>query len=356
MARWRPLPDTLDPDLHRLVELLRRLKDRSGLSLVVLAERTSYSKSAWQRYLNGAKFPPRQAVEALGRVAGADAPRLLALWSIAERNHLDATQRYEVTGQPPEPPDPDHPDAPSDGPSAPTAAAPSAPRPRRPRPALLRLVPVRRRVLAAAAAPALALAALVTTLVYVTAQGGGHGVRVARQTTGPLLGSRALAATASAQPVTRRQTAVEVVQHIPTCGADACQGRDPYTSGCDRLARTVHTAPVDGAELRLRYSDRCGAAWAELHGSDRPLSPFGALVVQSREGVLLAAPAARDHSPMLATTIPAHIRVCVVAHALQVCTGDPETPAPLLLPRRTPPAARLPVNLWGGTPTSSVLG
>ncbi len=63
---------------------LRRLKDRSGLSLDVLASKTGYSRSSWDRYLNGKALPPRHAVEELARVAGADPVRLLVLHEVAE--------------------------------------------------------------------------------------------------------------------------------------------------------------------------------------------------------------------------------------------------------------------------------
>ncbi|WP_079085089.1 helix-turn-helix domain-containing protein [Streptomyces dysideae] len=84
MARWRPLPDSLPREARRLVEQLRGLKDRTGLSLAEPARRTAYSKSSWQRYLSGTKQPPRGAVQALCRVAGADQARLLALWGLAD--------------------------------------------------------------------------------------------------------------------------------------------------------------------------------------------------------------------------------------------------------------------------------
>jgi hypothetical protein len=83
MTRWRPLPDALPREARHLVEQLRALKDRTGLSLAELARRTAYSKSSWQRYLSGTKQPPRGAVQALCRVAGADQARLLALWDLA---------------------------------------------------------------------------------------------------------------------------------------------------------------------------------------------------------------------------------------------------------------------------------
>ncbi|MEU6915694.1 helix-turn-helix domain-containing protein [Streptomyces olindensis] len=85
MTRWRPLPDVLPREARHLVEQLRALKDRTGLSLAELARRTAYSKSSWQRYLSGAKQPPRGAVQALCRVAGADQARLLALWDLADQ-------------------------------------------------------------------------------------------------------------------------------------------------------------------------------------------------------------------------------------------------------------------------------
>ncbi|MFC9126004.1 helix-turn-helix domain-containing protein [Streptomyces sp. NPDC057099] len=84
MTRWQPLPDALPREARHLVEQLRALKDRTGLSLAELARRTAYSKSSWQRYLSGAKQPPRGAVQALCRVAGTDQARLLAVWELAD--------------------------------------------------------------------------------------------------------------------------------------------------------------------------------------------------------------------------------------------------------------------------------
>jgi hypothetical protein len=84
-ARWRPLPDSLSPEALLLVERLRALKQQTGLSLDGLAARAAYSKSAWHRYLNGVKFPPWSAVEALGRLVGAEMAPLLALWEDACR-------------------------------------------------------------------------------------------------------------------------------------------------------------------------------------------------------------------------------------------------------------------------------
>ncbi|NJP72778.1 peptidoglycan-binding protein [Streptomyces sp. C1-2] len=84
MSRWTELPESLDQRVRQLVIQLRRLKDRSGLSLVSLAVRTSYSRSSWERYLNGKALPPRKAVEELATVARGDPTRLLVLHEVAE--------------------------------------------------------------------------------------------------------------------------------------------------------------------------------------------------------------------------------------------------------------------------------
>ncbi|WP_306278689.1 peptidoglycan-binding protein [Streptomyces malaysiensis] len=84
MSRWRPLPDSLDDRVRQLVVQLRRLKDRSGLGLSSLESKTGYSRSSWERYLNGKALPPRQAVEELARVGGVEPTRLLVLHEVAE--------------------------------------------------------------------------------------------------------------------------------------------------------------------------------------------------------------------------------------------------------------------------------
>ncbi|GHG65738.1 helix-turn-helix domain-containing protein [Streptomyces griseocarneus] len=83
MPRWKELPASLDERVRQLVVQLRRLKDRSGLSLASLAVKTSYSRSSWERYLNGKQLPPSDAVEELARVCGTDPTRLLVLHEVA---------------------------------------------------------------------------------------------------------------------------------------------------------------------------------------------------------------------------------------------------------------------------------
>ncbi|MET7797160.1 helix-turn-helix transcriptional regulator, partial [Streptomyces decoyicus] len=63
---------------------MRELRRRTGLTLAALAERTPYSKSSWERYLNAKKLPPRGAVEALCLLAGEPPGQLVALWELAD--------------------------------------------------------------------------------------------------------------------------------------------------------------------------------------------------------------------------------------------------------------------------------
>ncbi|MFE2061265.1 DUF2690 domain-containing protein [Streptomyces sp. NPDC059467] len=79
-----PEGESTTPPDESATARLRELKELTGLSLAALAARTPYSKSAWHRYLSGAKRPPRPAVEALARLAGADPAAVLALCEAVE--------------------------------------------------------------------------------------------------------------------------------------------------------------------------------------------------------------------------------------------------------------------------------
>ncbi|MFF3396735.1 helix-turn-helix domain-containing protein [Streptomyces sp. NPDC002669] len=91
MPRWKELPAEISSSERQLLVQLRRLKDHSDLSLAALAGRTSYSRSSWERYLNGKKPVPRKAVEELARVCGTEPTRLLVLYDVAERSRPRAT-------------------------------------------------------------------------------------------------------------------------------------------------------------------------------------------------------------------------------------------------------------------------
>ncbi|MGW1201211.1 peptidoglycan-binding protein [Streptomyces cyaneofuscatus] len=92
MPRGRELPESLSESAAELVVELRTVKSRSGLTLVALERKTAYSKSSWERYLNGRTLPSADAVRALCTVAGCDPVPLVALREVAA---VDAAARKE---------------------------------------------------------------------------------------------------------------------------------------------------------------------------------------------------------------------------------------------------------------------
>jgi transcriptional regulator with XRE-family HTH domain len=97
MPRWRPLPEELDPQIREFTSQLRRLVDRSGMSVATVADRTGYSKSSWEKYLGGRLLPPRGAAHALAEVTDTDIRHLETMWELAERAWSRAEMRHDVT-------------------------------------------------------------------------------------------------------------------------------------------------------------------------------------------------------------------------------------------------------------------
>ncbi len=82
-------------DGTELVDELRRLKDRAGLSLAQLATRTWSSKSSLERYINGKVFPPRRVVEAISDSCGGDTDAVIAIWERAWASQRHGHQLHE---------------------------------------------------------------------------------------------------------------------------------------------------------------------------------------------------------------------------------------------------------------------
>ncbi|WP_206507101.1 helix-turn-helix domain-containing protein [Streptomyces chrestomyceticus] len=97
MPRWRALPEELDPQVKEFAGQLRRLVERSGLSVAAVADRTGYSKTSWERYLNGRLLPPQRAVIALAEATGTHTGHLTTLWELAERAWSRSEMRHDVT-------------------------------------------------------------------------------------------------------------------------------------------------------------------------------------------------------------------------------------------------------------------
>lgn len=97
MPRWKALPEELDPQIREFVGQLRRLVDRGGLSVSALSDRTGYSKTSWERYLNGRLLAPKGAVVALAEVTGTDPIHLTTMWELAERAWSRSEMRHDMT-------------------------------------------------------------------------------------------------------------------------------------------------------------------------------------------------------------------------------------------------------------------
>jgi hypothetical protein len=83
MGQWEPMADHIPLDVRRLATQLRRMKDRSGLTVPGLAARTAQSAETWALALAARHVPPLDAVEVLAQVSGADYDRIGALWKLA---------------------------------------------------------------------------------------------------------------------------------------------------------------------------------------------------------------------------------------------------------------------------------
>ncbi|MBC2901374.1 helix-turn-helix domain-containing protein [Streptomyces cupreus] len=97
MPRWKDLPDELDPQVREFASQLRRLVDRSGLSIAAVADRTGYSKTSWERYLNGRLLAPKGAIVALAEVTGTNPIHLTTMWELAERAWSRSEMRHDMT-------------------------------------------------------------------------------------------------------------------------------------------------------------------------------------------------------------------------------------------------------------------
>lgn len=97
MPRWKALPDGLDPQIREFTSQLRRLVDRSGLGVAAVADHTGYSRTSWERYLNGRLLAPKGAIVALAEVTGANPEHLTTMWELAERAWSRSELRHDLT-------------------------------------------------------------------------------------------------------------------------------------------------------------------------------------------------------------------------------------------------------------------
>jgi hypothetical protein len=62
-----------------------------------VADRTGYSKTSWERYLNGRLLAPKGAIVALAEVTGTNPIHLTTMWELAERAWSRSEMRHDMT-------------------------------------------------------------------------------------------------------------------------------------------------------------------------------------------------------------------------------------------------------------------
>ncbi|MFJ9374280.1 helix-turn-helix domain-containing protein [Streptomyces sp. NPDC101455] len=205
--------------MSQLAAAMRELRTATGLSLAGLATKTPYSKSSWERYLNGRTLPPREAVEELCRLAGEPVGRCVALWELAEA---------EGSGR-------------AATPAAPSPAVTPPPPPVSPPPPP---VPEPRGVVALAVLAsicAVAVTAVVLALLLLPDSRASEPLSPTAATTATPVG--------------------------PGCHGAACEGRSPMAMRCAAQPDTVaRHRTATGAWMELRHSRECGTTWARTWG------------------------------------------------------------------------------------------
>ncbi|WP_369272703.1 DUF2690 domain-containing protein [Streptomyces sp. R11] len=287
---------TPSPERARLACALRELKVRTGLSLVGLAAKTAFSKSSWDRYLNGRTLPPRDAVQELCRLAGEPEGRCLALWEIAES---ESSGRAREGPRPPSPPS-----APSAEAPLPPPATPPPPTP--PSPSLQQGT--------GAGTPADGRAA----------HRGATALAVLASICAVLLGGVAAVVLLLPHPEGEPGSALAPPPSAagPRCQGAACEGRSPMHMKCAAAPVTLaRHRTATGAWLELRYSEECGTSWARMWGThvgdrlemsatDRGCADVGDGDVRSAEAESGIDTDAYVHTPMTAARPGTAVRAC----------------------------------------------
>ncbi|MEU2621219.1 DUF2690 domain-containing protein [Streptomyces sp. NPDC007157] len=348
MPRWKALPDELDPQVKEFATQLRRLVDRSGLSVAALSDRTGYSKTSWERYLGGRLLAPKGAIVALAEVTGANPVHLTTMWELAERAWSRSEQRHDMTmeairisqaraalgefGGPPVPststttaggkaprragsavatpgiagpagvsptipPQPTAPDANrregtgSRGPAAP--GVPGAPG-------------GGRRRLTMFLAGVVGVAVVVAAVFFLTDHGGD--------------GKKNRSGATSSAPSTSAGT------DLPAgvkCAGTGCTGKDAEAMGCSGdLVTTARTATVGATTLEVRYSSTCGAAWGRITGAARGDSVRVTAGTTTETGDITAVGDTIAYTPMVAVRDAAQAKACAtLASGRTGCTS-----------------------------------
>lgn len=301
MAVWGETQE-VDSELARE---LRRLRNDSGLTLAALARCTSYSKSSWERYLNGKMLPPKQAVVAFARAVGVPAEPLLRLQGAAaeadgegeQPEHVSAVSRPESWTRPEESPGTRPGSVPEPG-EAHQAGSPARPAGAWRGGGRSRLRGGRFGVLPVAVA------------VAVATSGFSAG----------LLADRFIGEGATTSELAASQGPKRAETDVVGCTGFECEGKDSQRLGCHIGVWTAAVAREGEALVELRYSPSCRAAWGRITEGE-----VGDVVrVEAVRGSVQERAIKYDHdtySPMVEAPYPAAARACAeLTGGRELCT------------------------------------
>ncbi|WAX78377.1 helix-turn-helix domain-containing protein [Streptomyces sp. KMM 9044] len=302
MPRWKALPDELDPQIKEFTSQLRRVVDRSGMSVASVSDRTGYSKTSWERYLNGRLLAPKGAIVALAEVTGTNPVHLTTMWELAERAWSRSEMRHDMTMEAIRISQARSALSELAGPSStgaggrgrkgggaavrPGVAGPAG------GPPLVPEQPTASDVRDASGPNSWGMAGY-TGPSPSGAQGApprraagrgtaGRGGSGGRRRTGTFLAGAVcvLVVIAAAFYVTGLESDKEgeavkspsptasVPANLPAgveCSGDSCHGKDAESMGCSGdLVTTTRTATVGTTLVEVRYSEVCGAAWGRI--------------------------------------------------------------------------------------------
>jgi transcriptional regulator with XRE-family HTH domain len=263
---------------------LRRLKEKSGLSYGRLADKTHYSRSSWERFLNGKQLPTAVALEGFAAVMQTDADFLLGLLERATEAEAPAEAK-ESAGAGPSP----------------------AVRDWKPGARGVGLVVVGALV-----------GSLATAVVLGTGMVGGNAAT--SRPPGPAGASSVGGATLSQQSRPSTQNA------RPGCSEDTCLRRDPQAMDCQWDATTARETWLRGMHIELRYSAACGSVWGRVESG----AVGDSVTIKDKYGLGLSATIRVDrdtYTGMLAVTSeapPATVTVCgtIPKYHARECSPD----------------------------------
>ncbi|MFJ9104534.1 helix-turn-helix domain-containing protein [Streptomyces sp. NPDC102405] len=228
------------PPGARLAAVLQKLRQRTGLSLAQLANETTYSKSSWERYLNGKSLPPRSAVKELCRLADEPADHSLALLDIA-RTHRTTEDTGPTRGTP-------------------VRQNTAATETDTPTPGFATVPPD---TAADTGEPARSGADDMRT------SSTGHWrvniVTALVSTCAVVLGALVLT---HLPPTHQEEAPASPTPSGALCRHTACQNKDPIATRCaaEPLTLAEHETAT-GAFIQIRYSQECGTSWARMWGA-----------------------------------------------------------------------------------------